>query len=75
MIIASLVAAAVSAGAAVVGVCLEVGPVAGAFFYIGREIAQYEMHRRWDIPGLVAPVGLMLAVLVAHLSGFVTLSP
>lgn len=42
-------------------------PLAGAMFYVGREIRDREKLGRWDRPGLLAPV-LSMAALSAGLT-------
>lgn len=43
---------------------LNAGAMAGAFFYIGREVRDREKLGTWDWPGLIAPVAAMALVLV-----------
>ncbi|HEY7749329.1 MAG TPA: hypothetical protein VH933_11705 [Aestuariivirgaceae bacterium] len=44
------------------------GALAGSFFYVGREFTQWEELKRWDWPGLLAPVAAVsIAYLVARL--------
>ena len=42
-----------------------VGAAAGAFFYIGREVAQYESKGYWDHAGWISPMLAVLAVAAA----------
>lgn len=43
---------------------LNAGAMAGAFFYIGREVRDREKLGAWDWPGLIAPVAAMALVLI-----------
>lgn len=43
---------------------LQAGALAGAMFYAGREVRDREKLGAWDWPGLLAPVGSMIIVIV-----------
>lgn len=45
---------------------LRAGLAAGASFYIGREIRDFEKLGSWDWPGLIAPLAACLIVLVFY---------
>lgn len=42
---------------------VQAGALAGAFFYIGREVRDREKLGVWDWPGLIAPVAVMAVFL------------